>query len=142
MPQERTEWALICPLCRTDLGMLPMTTSSVNCAACGSAYSRRDGVWRFLPADALKRLTPFLDDYVNIRGAEGWGSSDPDYLNNLPAVPADDPYAGIWWIRRQSYQSLVHGILPSFGKRLRIHDPGGAREGACRTAGAESASWP
>ena len=124
MPQERTEWALICPLCRTDLGMLPMATSSVNCAACGSAYSRRDGVWRFLPADAQNRLMPFLDDYVRIRTAEGQGSSDPDYLGKLPAVSRDDPHAGIWRIRRQSYDSLIRRILPGFGNPLRILDLG------------------
>ena len=98
MQTERTEWELNCPFCRVDLGALPVKAASINCSACGSTYPCQDGIWRFLPADALKRLTPFLDDYVKIRGAEGWGSSDPDYLNNLPAVPAGDPYAGIWRI--------------------------------------------
>src|SRR5690349_2521520 len=84
-------WA--CPHCRGDLAL---GDGAAHCVTCGSSFARRDGIWRFLPADDERRTATFVREYETVRDAEGWRATGSAYFRALPNVPADDPHRAIW----------------------------------------------
>jgi len=106
---------LACPECRIDLG--EPASDRVTCAVCDRVFERRGGVWRFLTATRRERLGPFVRQYRAVREREGRRQSTPEYYRRLPAVAPDDPHAGDWNVRRETYHHLLrhvlaHGPLP------------------------------
>ncbi len=54
-----------------------------------------------------RAAAPFVRQYRVVREREGFRTESPDYYRKLPAVAADDPHAGDWRIRRESFANLV-----------------------------------
>ena len=111
-------WPLACPRCRVQLGCRN------QCPNCCVTYQCSNGIWRFVPADRLGDLQPFLHDYTRIRLAEGRGSDDPEYYRKLPQCDPNHPLARQWRIRRQTFRCFVDSVLPSFGEHLKVLDLG------------------
>ena len=111
-------WPLACPACRVQLD------GQNECPNCGVTHQCCDDIWRFVPADRLSQLAPFLRDYTLIRLAEGRGSDDPEYYRNLPTCAVSHPLAGQWKIRQQTFRCLVDRVLPPFGEHLKVLDVG------------------
>jgi SAM-dependent methyltransferase len=114
--------AFECPDCTT-----PLTLSSAEvlcCSGCGRSYERREGVWRFLAAPTVERLEPFARQYRAVRDREGRRSTSPDYYRLLPTVPDDDPQAGDWKVRRETYRHLLRHVLAAGRQPSAILDLG------------------
>jgi 2-polyprenyl-3-methyl-5-hydroxy-6-metoxy-1,4-benzoquinol methylase len=76
-------------------------------------YTSVDGVWRLLPTERLNYYRKFMEEYEEVRRAEGRGSTDPEYYRSLPYTYSNrqDPHG--WAIRLRSYQTLIGRILPA-----------------------------
>lgn len=95
----------VCPQCMTPVGLAG--DAVVRCRDCGRSYDRRDGIWQFLLEERNPRLDAFARQFRAVRQHEGRGRDSSDYFRSLPWVPADDPFAGEWRIRRESYRHLL-----------------------------------
>jgi SAM-dependent methyltransferase len=113
---------LACPECRTDLP--EPAGDRVECAVCLRVFERRDGVWRFLTPARHAKLDPFLQQYRIVREREGRRPSTADYYRSLPSVALDDPYAGDWRIRRETYHHLLRHVLAQGPQPIRVLDVG------------------
>jgi SAM-dependent methyltransferase len=78
---------------------------------CDRAFERRGGVWRFLTPTRGVRLDPFVRQYRAVREREGRRPSTPEYYQRLPTVAPDDPHAGDWNVRRETYHHLLRHVL-------------------------------
>jgi SAM-dependent methyltransferase len=54
-----------------------------------------------------------VQQYRFVRQREGYRSKPAEYYRMLPSVPRDDPHAGEWRIRRESYAHLQQYALPA-----------------------------
>jgi SAM-dependent methyltransferase len=117
--EDRADWPLACPACRTPFGPLSAHEASgaLRCPGCGLGAERVDGIWRFLPPAAAARYAPFLADYTRIRLAEQRGSDDPAYYLDLPHCPPDHPIAGQWALRRRTFAAFTRRVLPRLAAR-------------------------
>jgi SAM-dependent methyltransferase/uncharacterized protein YbaR (Trm112 family) len=115
-------FALACPRCRVPLP--PTTGRSLTCANDGLVFREIDGIWRFLLPERLAHLGQFVEEYEQVRQAEGWGGSDAAYYHSLPFVDRSGRYAAIWRIRAQSYRALQEQVLPPGTPPQRILDVG------------------
>jgi len=112
----------VCPECRTAL--LENGPQRFDCSQCGRVFERRRGVWRFLTAARSARLGPFVRQYRIVRQQEGRRPEAPEYYRRLPSVAPDDPYAGDWQVRRETYHHLLGHVLAAGASPLRILDLG------------------
>src|SRR6476661_319224 len=95
-----------CPACEAALGFIEGATDmSAQCLGCGAIYPLRGGIWRMLTPEQQARYAAFVSGYQAIRTREGWERSAEYYLR-LPDVPASDPTAPVWRIRRRSLEAL------------------------------------
>jgi SAM-dependent methyltransferase/uncharacterized protein YbaR (Trm112 family) len=115
-------FTLACPLCRT--AWPPPYSQSLVCPHDNLAFSRIDGIWRFLPPQRAADLRQFIQEYEQVRRAEGWGSADPAYYRALPFVDKNGRYAHIWHIRARSYRALLKRLPPPEIGPQRILDLG------------------
>jgi SAM-dependent methyltransferase len=123
LTEDTAPWALACPACGEPLG--PRGDAElVECDFCWRGFAREGGIWRFLPAERLAALTPFLADYTRIRRAEGRGADDPAYYRLLPDCDPCHPLAWQWGIRRRTFAALCDRVLPGLGDGLRVLDLG------------------
>jgi SAM-dependent methyltransferase len=111
-----------CPEC--SAAVLADGDEAVVCNACGRRFARRGGVWRFLSAARSERLAPFIRQYRAVRQQEGYRATAADYYRRLPTVPASDPHAGDWQIRRETYHHLLGHVLAAGPLPLRVLDLG------------------
>jgi len=111
-----------CPECGTvfDAG----DSACLACGGCGREYRRQDGVWRFLTPARAAQLDAFVRQYRIVREREGRRQTSPEYYRQLPAVPARDPYAGDWRIRRETYAHLLRRVLAPGQPSSRVLDLG------------------
>jgi SAM-dependent methyltransferase len=100
-----TELKLACPICHTPLQSI--SSDEQRCLSDGAVYQRRDGIWRFLILEDVEHLQNFIDDYLTVRRAEGWGADRADYYRSLPHVDKDHPQRAIWRIRKQNFERLI-----------------------------------
>jgi SAM-dependent methyltransferase len=100
---------LACPECRTEIG--EPSDDRVECRECARLFERRSGVWRFLTPTREARLDPFMQQYRIVREREGRRPSTADYYRHLPSVAPDDPHAGDWRVRRETYHHLLQHVL-------------------------------
>jgi SAM-dependent methyltransferase len=112
----------ICPECRDAL--VENGLERLDCAHCGRTFEHRAGVWRFLTAARAARLEPFIRQYRIVRQREGRRPDERDYYLRLPSVAADDPHAGDWHVRRETYHHLLGHVLAAGALPLRILDLG------------------
>jgi SAM-dependent methyltransferase len=100
---------LACPECRRDFDHVEATRAV--CASCRRVFQRSGGVWRFLTPARWARLEPFVHQYRAVREREGRRPADAAYYRQLPTVAADDPHAGDWGVRRETYHHLLRHVL-------------------------------
>ena len=93
-----------------------------TCQNCQQTFTRREGIWRFLPPSREREFADFVRDYRIVRADEGWGASDASYYRALPHVDQDDPQRNIWRIRARSFGRLL--ALIGKGGPLKILDVG------------------
>jgi SAM-dependent methyltransferase len=95
------------------------------CRRCVTRFERRNGVYNFLTPARADQAASFLRQYRIVRASEGFRRSTPDYYRSLPTVPAGDPHAAEWRVRRQSYAHLrYHGLRPMMRSPIRVLDLG------------------
>jgi SAM-dependent methyltransferase len=97
-----------CPECRG-----PVPATSLACSDCGACYDRRAGVYRFLSSGRAEAAEPFQRQYRAVRARDGYRPAAPEYYRTLPCVARDDPHAGQWRVRRESYVHLQRHALPA-----------------------------
>lgn len=116
-------WRFACPRCRAplpDSGCRPQV-----CAECGAAYAHGGGMYRFLPPERMAEIEPFLAQYRQVRGAEGYRTEDGAYYRSLPRVGRGHPQAAVWRVRRCTFENLRRHVLTYFnGRALNILDLG------------------
>ena len=112
-----------CPECGRDLLGAAQEGGAV-CVPCGRVFALRGGVWRFLTEARHARLEPFLRQYRAVRAQEGLRSVAADYYRRLPSVSPDDPRAGDWQIRRETYHHLLGHVLAAGPLPLHVLDLG------------------
>jgi SAM-dependent methyltransferase len=112
----------VCPECEAPLE--GGTREEQPCPRCARTFARHDGVWRFLDPQRRERLEPFVRQYRAVREQEGRRSVTSDYCRMLPAVPADDPNAGEWRVRQETYRHLLRGVLAAGKQPSAILDLG------------------
>jgi SAM-dependent methyltransferase len=105
---------------------MPVATGGarVVCAGCERAFEQRDGVWRFLTAARSAQLERFVRQYRAVRQHDGYRLAEADYYRRLPSVAPDDPHAGTWQIRRETYHHLLGHVLAAGPQPLRVLDLG------------------
>jgi SAM-dependent methyltransferase len=111
-----------CAECSADL--VADGDDAVVCDKCGLRFVRRGGVWRFLTPPRSERLEPFIRQYRAVRQQEGHRAIAADYYRKLPTVPASDPHAGDWQIRRETYHHLLGHVLAAGPLPLHVLDLG------------------
>jgi SAM-dependent methyltransferase len=109
---------LQCPACGTSLGGLPFGKCaddlSYDCSDCGFAIRNQSGIWQGLPLERIAYFSRFIEEYENIRAAEGRGSLDADFYLKLPYEDVTGKNAWQWKIRACSYDVLKRKLLPRF----------------------------
>jgi len=112
-----------CPECGRELLGAAQEGGAV-CVPCRRVFALRGGVWRFLTEARHARLEPFLRQYRAVRAQEGLRSVAADYYRRLPSVSPDDPRAGDWQIRRETYHHLLGHVLAAGPLPLHVLDLG------------------
>jgi SAM-dependent methyltransferase len=120
---------LACPECRAELGV--PGDDCVACPACHRAFERRAGVWRFLTPARHVRLDPFVRQFRAVREREGRRTASPEYYQRLPTVAADDPHAGDWSVRRETYHHLLRHVLADGPLPVHVLDVGAGSGWLC-----------
>src|SRR5919206_4909377 len=87
-------------------------------------FDLRDGIWRCLTAERADQLERFVRQYRVVREREGYRVPGADYYRKLPTVPAGDPQAGRWQIRRETYHHLLGHVLAAGPLPLHVLDLG------------------
>lgn len=113
---------LACPECGGDVWETGI--ERVACVVCQCAFERRASIWRFLTAPRREELEPFIQQYRIIRQHDGRRISTPNYYRRLPFVRDEDPHAGEWRIRRETYQNLLAHVFRGDRPWLRVLDIG------------------
>lgn len=90
-----------CPDCRERLAA---SDGAMVCGRCARRFAQRDGIYRFLAETA--GADRFARQYRTVRERDGFRRGGADYYRRLPAVPPDDPRAGEWRIRCESFAML------------------------------------
>jgi SAM-dependent methyltransferase len=97
-----------CPECRA-----PVPVPDLACGGCGARFDQRGGVYRFLSSGRAEAAEPFQRQYRAVRARDGYRPTAPEYYRMLPYVGRDDPRAGQWRVRRESYVHLQRQALPA-----------------------------
>lgn len=113
---------LACPLCHAPWP--PPYGPTLTCPHDRLTFNQADGIWRFLLPERAAHLRPFMQEYEQVRQAEGWGSADPAYYRALPFRDGNGRYRHIWHIRAQSFRALQKQLLPPGTPPQRILDLG------------------
>lgn len=100
-----------CPDCRSPLAVENVREDRLACRACGRSFERRHRVWRFLAPARERQLEPFLQQYRLVRAAEGRRQESADYYRMLPTVAPDDPNAGDWSVRQETFRHLLGHVF-------------------------------
>jgi SAM-dependent methyltransferase len=107
---------LQCPACRTNLGGLPFGKRaddlSYDCSNCEFVILNKSGIWQALPQERIVHFSQFVEEYENIRAAEGRGSLDADFYLKLPYEDTTGKNVWQWKIRACTYDVLIRKLLP------------------------------
>jgi SAM-dependent methyltransferase len=122
---------LQCLACNAPLGALTLKgedASSYDCSRCRHKMVRTNGIWHSVPAARLAYFSHFIDDYQQIRAAEGRGSLDSEFYRQLPYKDVSGKNRWQWQIRARTYDHLRKEVLsPIFNEmnyRPRVLDIG------------------
>ena len=100
-----TAFKLACPICGQAL--VVESSDTQRCPQDGNRYQCQAGLWRCLPPDRLLYYQKFVEDYLVVRRAEGWGFNNSEAYRSLPRVSEDHPQRAIWQIRQQHFNQLL-----------------------------------
>src|ERR1700761_9396157 len=107
---------LQCPSCMSGLGFLPFSSASAahkyDCSQCYYTMHRENGIWQALTPERLAYFSQFIEEYQNIRAAEGRGSLRPEFYLNLPYKDLSGKNVWQWKIRSSTYDYLRKNLLP------------------------------
>ena len=110
--------ALQCPSCRAALGLLPFGNSAnahdYDCSHCYYTMHQEKGIWRALTSERLAYFSRFIEEYQNIRAAEGRGSMQPEFYLSLPYKDLSGRNVWQWKIRSRTYNYLRKKLLPRY----------------------------
>lgn len=120
--QNLNEFTLACPLCHQAWPR--PHHSPLTCPNDGFTFAQVDGIWRFLLPERTAQLSQFMQEYEQVRQAEGWGTPDQAYYRALPFQDNSGRYPDIWHIRTRSYQALQRHLLPPGTRPQHILDLG------------------
>ncbi len=100
--------------------------ADIDCDRCGGGFDYRRGILHSRSQPADPDADAAQQQYRVVRGRDGHRRDDPEYYRELPAVPADDPAAAEWRIRRESFMNLRRHVLADRGTApaLRVADLG------------------
>jgi SAM-dependent methyltransferase len=115
------ELRLSCPQCGAFLGIWRLEQFPpeflYSCTACYFQMLNEDGIWKALLPSRSAHFARFMREYQTIREAEGRGSSNPEYYQELPYRDLSGRNQEQWAIRAQTYRFLERNILPHIEKR-------------------------
>ncbi len=95
---------LQCPRCRASM-------RTACCSQCDFVLREKNGIWKAMPEERLAYYAKFIDDYEQIRTAEGRGSDAPDFYSNLPYRDVSGKNQQQWAIRARSFDYLMRNLL-------------------------------
>ncbi len=110
-----------CPSCRATVARVD---HAWVCASCDIRFEQRGGVHCFLTAGRLAAAAGFISHYRGVRRADGHAATAVARFARLPEVSADDPNAGEWRIRQQSFQTFLARVWGNGATPLRVLDAG------------------
>lgn len=93
-----------CPHCGAVL-------DTMECPCCSFRMRVRQGIIRALPPDRAVHYARFIQDYENIRAAEGRGSDNDSFYLGLPYTDSTGRNPGQWRIRARSFDYLLGQVL-------------------------------
>lgn len=99
----------ICPSCGAYLQQAG--SEEKLCTGCQISYPRLEGIWRCLPPARNRHFAQFIQEYTEVRRAEGRGSDDSNFYRTLPLQDLSGRHSEDWRIRSVSYQKLIERIL-------------------------------
>ncbi|MGC1784500.1 MAG: class I SAM-dependent methyltransferase [Acidobacteriaceae bacterium] len=106
---------LQCSRCRTDL-------TGLDCLSCWFRLQNNDGIIDALPPERAAHYARFIEEYEQIRAAEGRGSQSESFYLGLPYIDLSGRNRKQWQIRARSYDCLMQNALkptfPSGGARI------------------------
>ncbi len=102
-PTVAGPFALACPTCHAEL-------DGARCPNCNVSYACEGGFWRFLPPERAAHFQQFEREYLTVRRAEGWGSTDSAYYRALPFVDRSGRFTELWRIRAASFRTLLREL--------------------------------
>jgi SAM-dependent methyltransferase len=103
---------LQCPGCGEELGCLAETAGRHLCPNCHFTLRSENGIWQGLTSSRVAHFARFIEDYQNIRSAEGRGSRTAEFYLSLPYRDLSGKNAWQWKIRARSYDLLSKKLLP------------------------------
>jgi SAM-dependent methyltransferase len=121
---------LQCPSCMSGLGFLSFSNvydaHKYDCSQCYYTMHRENGIWQALTPERLAYFSQFIEEYQNIRAAEGRGSLRPEYYLNLPYKDLSGKNVWQWKIRASTYDCLRKNLLPQYNRKnpLKVLDLG------------------
>ena len=101
--------AFACPVCRARLAR--ESSDILRCPNDAAAYTRVDGIWRFLSPQRALAFAQFAREYEAVRRDEGRGSVDAAYYRSLPFDDVSGRFADLWRIRARSFRALVEQVV-------------------------------
>ncbi len=104
-----------CPVCKTIIGggILPREG---KCSSCGFPFEEHEGILCAIPDTRKEAYRRFLEEYSQIRHAEGRGSDDAAYYLALPYEDLTGKNSDQWLIRGRTYRFFEKRVLPGFEK--------------------------
>ncbi len=98
-----------CPKCGGLLDDENPTTK--KCQKDGLTFHQVDGIWRMLLPEREEYFSHFIRDYETVRRAEGRGSHDKTYYNNLPYRDLSGRMSSDWRIRAKSFDAFLKRVI-------------------------------
>lgn len=119
--------ALTCRNCGATLASGPMP---VRCAACGTVVGEREDIVRCADETQLERAALFLEQYRQVRRADGHVVRTVEEYQALPSVSPTAVNADEWRIRQQSLDTLLRAFATA-RRSARVLDLGAGNGWLC-----------
>jgi len=108
---------LQCPSCQRSLGLFPLGSVAAHrydCSHCYYTMYPENGIWQALIPERLAYFSRFIEEYQNIRTAEGRGSLQPEFYIHLPYKDISGRNIWQWNIRACTFDHLRKKLLPRY----------------------------
>lgn len=98
-----------CPRCHTALEQVSPTEK--RCPTDHLHFHQENGIWYFILPERYDKFKQFIHEYTTVRKAEGRGSVDPAYYQELPYKDLSGRFTGDWEIRTKSFDALISQVI-------------------------------